>query len=216
MSFNLCSIPANQPSLCIPRVFHNIDEQTVRLVFNKLALGTISHVDFVVKKSDKGNTFKRVYIHFHEWFWNTNAVAARQTLLEGKEIKVVYDAPWFWKVSANRSPSPAPFIDFGSSALAPVLAPVLAPALAPVLNAKPQPTQKKNSKPQLNPKAQPFKPKPSVVVPEREPRDEDLEPDVEYCVLPVPPKPPMRRLLKKDKEPTTQMVVAQDSLYEDL
>jgi hypothetical protein len=243
MSTELQSIPANHPSLCIPRVFNNINEAAIRLVFNKLDLGNIHHVDIVVKKSDKGETYKRVYIHFTTWFWNRDAIAARQTLLAGKEIKVVYDAPWFWKVSANRSATPShssavhpsskvPYIDFGTNVapalVAPALtAPVLAPALtAPALKVKPQ-----QKKPKLNPKAHSFKPAtnatnapPNAPEPEpvrdqepvREPRDEDNEPDVEYNVLPIPPKPPKRvtKILKRAEEPATQMVP--DSLYEDL
>jgi hypothetical protein len=30
-------------------------------------------------------------------------VRARERILSGKELKIVYDEPWFWKVSANRA-----------------------------------------------------------------------------------------------------------------
>jgi hypothetical protein len=43
-----------------------------------------------------------VYVHFDKWFWNEDAQAARRKLISGKEIKIVYDNPWFWKVAANK------------------------------------------------------------------------------------------------------------------
>lgn len=99
---NLRYLAESQPSLCIPRVFNNIDEARIRLVFDQLRLGIIHHIDIVTRKNDKGEPFKRVYIHFEKWLWNESAKAARTKLISGKEIKIVYDNPWFWKISANK------------------------------------------------------------------------------------------------------------------
>jgi len=92
----------SQPSLCIPRVFNNIDESRIRQVFNEIGLGKIHHIDVIERKNEKGEPFKRAYIHFESWYWNEDAQAARRKLITGKEIKIVYDNPWFWKVSANK------------------------------------------------------------------------------------------------------------------
>jgi hypothetical protein len=92
----------SQPSLCIPRVFNNITESRIRQVFDDLGLGKISRVDIKERKNEKGDSFKRVYVHFDKWFWNEDAQAARRKLVSGKEIKIVYDNPWFWKVSASK------------------------------------------------------------------------------------------------------------------
>ena len=92
----------SQPSLCIPRVFNNITEARIRLVFNDLGLGKISRIDIKERKNEKGDSFKRVYVHFDNWFWNEDAQSARRKLVSGKEIKIVYDNPWFWKVSASK------------------------------------------------------------------------------------------------------------------
>lgn len=92
----------SQPSLCIPRVFNNITERRIRHVFDELRLGKIERIDIKERRNDKGDTFKRVFIHFEKWYWNEDAQEARRKLLEGKEIKIVYDNPWFWKVSANK------------------------------------------------------------------------------------------------------------------
>jgi len=91
-----------QPSLCIPRIFNNIDESRIRRVFDELGLGKIHHIDVIVRKNGKGEPFKRAYVHFEKWYWNEDAQAARRKLITGKEIKIVYDNPWFWKVSANK------------------------------------------------------------------------------------------------------------------
>jgi hypothetical protein len=96
----------SQPSLCIPRVFNNISEHKIREIFDELCLGKISRIDIKVRKNEKGESFKRLYIHFDKWFWNENAQAARRKLISGKEIKIVYDNPWFWKVSASKWEDP--------------------------------------------------------------------------------------------------------------
>ena len=92
----------NVPSLCIPRVFNNIDEKRIRRIFVELNLGEIHRIDLVSKTTEKGERFNRVFIHFKHWFSNENADISRERLLNGKEIKIIYDDPWFWKISAYR------------------------------------------------------------------------------------------------------------------
>jgi hypothetical protein len=65
-------------------------------------MGEIQRIDVVSKTTEKGEKFNRVFVHFKRWFANKNADMARERLLNGKEIKIVYDDPWFWKVSAYR------------------------------------------------------------------------------------------------------------------
>ena len=101
-NFDLNYLAENQPSLCIPRVFENISERQVREVFEQLDLGQLDHIDIIERKSEKGEKYKRIFIHFSKWYWNDEAVTARRRLIEGKDIKVVYNMPWFWKISANR------------------------------------------------------------------------------------------------------------------
>jgi len=99
---NLSYIAESLPSLCIPRVFINITEVRIRQVFDDLCIGKINRIDIKERNNEKGESFKRVYIHFDKWFWNEEAQSARRKLLSGKEIKIVYDNPWFWKVSASK------------------------------------------------------------------------------------------------------------------
>jgi len=97
------TLPPNVPSLCIPRVFSNINEARIRRILAELNLGDIARVDVVSNKSpDKDKSFNRVFIHFNKWNTNDNANTARERLINGKDIKIIYDDPWFWKVSAYR------------------------------------------------------------------------------------------------------------------
>ena len=102
------TLPANIPSLCIPRVYPNINEIRIRKIFNDLDLGDIERIDIVNKTNEKGEKFNRVFIHFKRWYVNENADAARERLQNGKDIKIIYDDPWFWKISAYREPIQKP------------------------------------------------------------------------------------------------------------
>jgi len=102
-TINLKTIADNVPSMCIPRTFINITRNNVYKTINDLNLGVIDHIDMVRRKNDKGEDFQRVFIHFSKWHSNSVADRARTLLLSGKEIKIIYDDPWFWKISANRS-----------------------------------------------------------------------------------------------------------------
>jgi hypothetical protein len=103
------TMPASVPSLCIPRVFPNIDERRIRGIFDSLNMGEILRVDIVRKHSDKkGENFNRVFIHWKRWNDSENANNSRERLLNGKEIKIIYDDPWFWKISAYREPISRP------------------------------------------------------------------------------------------------------------
>ena len=92
-------------TLCIPRVFSNIGEKRIRSVFYALKLGHIGRIDIVSKISERGEKFNRVFIHFERWFDTENAISALKLLNDGKDIKVIYDDPWFWKVSAYHKPA---------------------------------------------------------------------------------------------------------------
>ena len=98
------TLPASIPSLCIPRVFANIDEHRIRRIFDDLDIGVISRVDIVRGKpcSNVKDQHNRVFIHFHRWYNTMSAESARERLLNGQDLKVIYDDPWFWKVSAYK------------------------------------------------------------------------------------------------------------------
>lgn len=107
---DLSALPPNVPSLCIPRVFKNITRERVFNCFKDLNLGFVDRIDMVPRKSDNGEEFQRVFVHLR-WNKSEQASKARSRVLAGKEIKIIYDEPWFWKVSANRSVSRDPTRD---------------------------------------------------------------------------------------------------------
>jgi hypothetical protein len=90
------------PSLCIPRVFSNISKDKVFKIFQKTKLGVIDRIDMIPIRPEGGGTeYQRVFVHFKSW--NPTAHEWRERLISGKDIKVVYNEPWIWKVSASRS-----------------------------------------------------------------------------------------------------------------
>ena len=94
------------PSICIPRVFPNIDWKRVKNVFEELGMGEVERVDMVNKVNDKGQKFKRVFVHFKKWNDDPTTRQVKSKLLSGDSVKVVYDDPWFWKVFLSHVPKP--------------------------------------------------------------------------------------------------------------
>tara|TARA_Y100000768_G_C23653422_1_gene529710 strand:- start:8 stop:667 length:660 start_codon:yes stop_codon:yes gene_type:complete len=99
---NICDLNDSEPSLCIPRVFPNITDERVRTVLNELNFGTINRIDMVPRETMNGEFYQRVFVHFKEWDKSEATSHVRQKMVNGEEIKVVYDDPWYWKVSASR------------------------------------------------------------------------------------------------------------------
>ena len=104
------SAPATGPSICIPRTFPTIrGEQTKRAVFRTfkdLRIGHIERIDTVHKTDRNGERFCTVYVHLRWYTDNKLACETRQKLIDGKEIKIVYDEPWFWKCTASTIEKP--------------------------------------------------------------------------------------------------------------
>lgn len=95
-----------EPSLCIPRVFSNITWQRVKETLEHAGLGTIDRVDMIHKTNEKGEKFKRVFVHFKRWSSEREAQLLRDRIMDGEEVKIVYDDPWFWKVYKSHVPRP--------------------------------------------------------------------------------------------------------------
>jgi hypothetical protein len=98
------------PSICIPRTFTTIrGEQTKRAVFNTfkdLRVGHIERIDTVHKTDNRGERYCTVYVHLK---WNMESKLAcdtRQKLLDGQDVKIVYDEPWFWKCTMSTMEKP--------------------------------------------------------------------------------------------------------------
>ena len=97
------------PSLCIPRTHANIRRERLFAVFRSLGLGFIGRID-VVEKTDEqtGAPFIRVFIHFTKWFRNDQTRQFLDHLETQKSANIVYDEPWYWKVTKSFVPAPQP------------------------------------------------------------------------------------------------------------
>ena len=95
------------PSLCIPRTHANIRRGRLFAVFRALGLGFIGRID-VVEKTDEqtGAPFIRVFIHFTKWFRNDQTRRFLDHLETQKSANIVYDEPWYWKVTKSFVPAP--------------------------------------------------------------------------------------------------------------
>jgi hypothetical protein len=72
-------------------------------------LGFIGRID-VVEKTDEqtGAPFIRVFIHFTKWFRNPQTRRFLDHLETQKSANIVYDEPWYWKVTKSFVPAPQP------------------------------------------------------------------------------------------------------------
>ena len=94
------------PSLCIPRTHANIRKERIFAVIRSLGLGWIGRIDVVEKMDEKGTPFIRVFIHFTKWFQNAQTRQFLEHLETQKSANIVYDEPWFWKVTKSFGPAP--------------------------------------------------------------------------------------------------------------
>lgn len=114
-------IPLSAPSICIPRVFPNISDRRIFAIFRELNVGFVDNIDLVSRVGSDGKEYNMVFVHFRNWFNNEAACIMRERLLDGEQIKIVYDEPWFWKIHAYKPKASikpkdnqraTPFVDF--------------------------------------------------------------------------------------------------------
>ena len=90
---------SNNVSIRIPRVFPNISEERIRGVFEDLGWGTISKIDMVRRVNQNGEKYNLVFVHFESWAKGTDSI--QDAFKAGKEVKVTYDNPWYWRLTIN-------------------------------------------------------------------------------------------------------------------
>lgn len=128
------------PTLCISRTHKNIRKERIFAVLRQLNLGWVGKIDMVLKKIVEKNPdgtettkeFVRVFIHFTRWFTNNHQTRQFLDRLDSEGfVHIVYDEPWFWKVTKYvprehkpepQSRYPKPRIDFTATAVATVAA----------------------------------------------------------------------------------------------
>jgi hypothetical protein len=62
----------------------------------------VAKIDIIERTNPNGEKYKRVFVHFSHWFDTDHAILFRCDLLEGKELTIMYDNPWFWKITASK------------------------------------------------------------------------------------------------------------------
>ena len=104
LSIDYSLIPSNVPAICIPYVFENIGEKRIEGIFKDLDIGRVDRIDLVptTNQAPNGSKVNRVFIHLN-WKIDEDTNKIRTKLLCGKEVKVLYDGKYFWKISASRA-----------------------------------------------------------------------------------------------------------------
>jgi hypothetical protein len=97
------------PSLCIPRTHSNIRKERIFAVMRSLNLGWIGRIDIVPKRNDDGAEYVRVFIHFTKWFNSHHTRQFLERLDTDGHARIVYDEPWYWKVTKSTMPAPEEF-----------------------------------------------------------------------------------------------------------
>lgn len=103
---------SQQISVCIPRVDSSTTKDYVKQVFNNVlspsGADIVASVDLVTKVNEKGEEYKRVFIHFMPWEMIDSSIAKEiyQKLISGVTIKIMHSAPYYWKCSMNRQTRP--------------------------------------------------------------------------------------------------------------
>jgi hypothetical protein len=104
LSIDYTLIPSNVPAICIPYVFENIGEKRIEGIFKDLELGKVDRIDLVPTQNHapNGSKVNRVFIHIN-WKIDETTNKIRTKLLCGKEVKVLYDGTYYWRLSASRA-----------------------------------------------------------------------------------------------------------------
>ena len=98
-------------SIFIPSVFNNLEDQVLIDTFNTLfGSECVEKVDFYVPPTYKGQVkFKMAFVHFNNMLNNELANNFKQSIGEGKEIRIHYTDKYFWKCLMNKKANkPAP------------------------------------------------------------------------------------------------------------
>jgi hypothetical protein len=92
-------------SIQLPFVFTNITEERINDVFKSLkwAVEDDIRLDIVPRVNRQGQAYNQVYVHFNQGWREDISNDPEAALIAGKEIKITYDSPWYWRIRLNRS-----------------------------------------------------------------------------------------------------------------
>ena len=94
-------------SICIPRVSSTTDKKYIKTVFEKI-IGTNGNIQIIVVDIKNDERFKRVFVNIKYYLSsnnknnNNNKINnLRERLENGKQLKIVYSDPLFWRCSLS-------------------------------------------------------------------------------------------------------------------
>jgi hypothetical protein len=102
---NFDRIPREYPTLCIPRALSDfrrgsaLTKGDVARTFEQLNIGKIGAIQIEDNEDPK---FCRIFVHFVEWYRTPLANKARDRVLQGESIKVVYYGDNYWKAVKSK------------------------------------------------------------------------------------------------------------------
>jgi len=98
--------PASEPSVCIPRISPRVSAGRIRKTFEAvLGPHTVDRIDIVPWRGATSGP-RRAFVHMTAWPDAPIPQGIRARLLSGKEVKIMYDDPWFWRCARSRVPKP--------------------------------------------------------------------------------------------------------------
>jgi hypothetical protein len=93
----------NPTILVIPCISSAIRKDTIFEAFKMLNICDLDKIDLISnKKSTRETRLNVAFIHIRKWYTNENASFVLNRLGENKDIKIVYEYPWYWKISVYK------------------------------------------------------------------------------------------------------------------
>ena len=87
-------------SICIPRVSSTTDKKYIKTVFEKI-IGLTCNIQIVFVDIKNDERFKRVFVNIKYNSVNNKINNLRERLENGKQLKIVYSDPLFWRCSLS-------------------------------------------------------------------------------------------------------------------
>ena len=89
--------------LCIPRIEKHVNEEYIKQIFTRLNIGKIIKITEIPLRSDPD--YKRILLTICIDPRAPNTQYIHDRLNNGKNVKIVYNAPWYWKMVLGRNPA---------------------------------------------------------------------------------------------------------------
>ena len=82
----------NHLTICIPKVDNDIRKDFIFDVFNQYHFGKLKYV-----KIKKKNNISTAFVHYTYFNKDEKSQYVKKLLEDEKDIKIMYDMPWYWK-----------------------------------------------------------------------------------------------------------------------